>query len=505
MIGIIGNYFNENFTVALAGTGTLKLNSTTYSSRQFVKKFESLEKSLANHIGKREFYGAIEDASKKRSITEAEATVVLAELAFQKLTGDIKKAQTEKTKGSTDITKYGYNYANKVPVIDRRTKARMLYDDKRKCIDYGSDYESWKEYKNIQPKEIKELMNMAVMVADIYYDPFEIAEASLREVNGQKELLTINAHVMPKWRLAEVETPELPKVFDDFMAHLFPDEVSREYVYHWLYFALTSRNYTYLLLHGDRGVGKNTFAIVCRLLLGLENFSFISSGFFDSRFNGELKNIRMGFFDEHDILSEHMSVWKQLPETYLTIEEKGMKPEQYRNHASFIVANNFEAKIDLLGDERKFSVPILGSLKVDEVLGQDVLEGFLRDLADDGSVIANIGWYILKKYKDSNRFNPNKPLITDLFHDIVEKALTNWQRGLIETIETREEDDYELDDLENILKGTGRTKIEKFLATYRDREGSSYGYVKQKQGGIRTIIPSDKYAPDKSNFNDEEF
>lgn len=493
LVGAVASYFRDNFKLTSSSPTSLRLNRTSYTSRQFSKKFREMEVEIAAHYGRKEFYSAIEEAAKAKSLTEEKTIENLSDAVFSYILEEIGKANKEKTVGNTDVTKYSYKYHNKAVVIDRKSNDRLIYDNDRKCIDYGSNYDSWKEYRSMQPQPIRELMNASAMVADIYYNPFETWETNLEEINGQKDVLTINAHVTPLWRRQEIQNPVLPQSFVDFMNHLFPDEQSLKYVYNWMNWMLTDRNGTILLLHGGRGIGKNTFALLCRDLVGEENFTFVSSGFFQSRFNGELRNIRLGFFDEHDILSEDMSVWKQLPEKFLTIEDKGLRPQTIQNHASFIVANNFEARVDLLCDERKFSVPIVGTTKVNEAMGQEYFDQLVNDLDDNPEFISNIGWWIIKN-GDSGEFNSKKPFVSDVFYEIVEKALTNWQRALIELIEKCEMEEYALSSIEEELNGTGRTKVEKFLASYRDRDGDSYGYVKQKDGD-RFIIVAPKYRP----------
>ena len=268
----------------------------------------------------------------------------------------IQSAKTKKTAGSVEVQGANYSYANKIPILDRKSGERLLFDTANQCIDHGTDYDTWKEYRSYQDKDTKEIMGSVVRVAEIDYNPFDTQEIATKEINGQEGVLCINAHRTPKWRTEELEDPKLPEAFVKFMNHLFSDQDSIDYVYNWLRNMILDRNHTMLLLHGGRGIGKNTFSTICRSLMGDENFGIVASNFFNVNFNGVLKHKRCVLFDEFDVRKENMPVWKTLPERYIAIEDKNIKVATYENFSSFLICNNTEHIVDLLCDERKFSL-----------------------------------------------------------------------------------------------------------------------------------------------------
>ena len=479
---------------------SIKIGNITYTPRQFQSKFKTDVDAISAEMGRANFYGKIGEIATKTKSSEDDTIVELGNQVFTAILEPLKKEAQEKIAGNLESHTKGYKYAGKIPIIDRSSNKRLMFDDARKCIDHGSSYKSWLEYRQHQPKEVKDMMSMSVTVADILYDPQSSMKAELREVNGQDEVLTINAHVMPKWREHKIDSPVLPKMFDTMIRFMFDnDEESIEYFYNWAYYMLTDRNHVMLLLHGGRGIGKGSLLQILRELVGLENFSAIPSGFFDSRFNGELKFKRLVAFDEFPVKREFINEWKALPEPWLSIEEKGAEVVNYVNHASYIVTNNTEAEVSILCDERKFSVPRCraeGEL-VDHV-GLSVWEDFMQSiLSNDKDVLGNLGWWIIENGK-SKKYDNRRPFKSDVFYEIVEKALHNWQRGLIQEIERRESEEIHLSHIEDVLRGTGRTKIEKFLVTHKDRDGDYYGYLKQLTGGERVIVPSPKYRPEGS-------
>tara|TARA_R110000744_G_scaffold94093_2_gene181640 strand:- start:759 stop:2327 length:1569 start_codon:yes stop_codon:yes gene_type:complete len=495
LAGVIEAIASTNKLSSSSGN-SIKIGSTSYTSRQFTKYFIENIDIIAKSYGRAEFYAKVEETMKSNSCKEEAVIDRMGDAVYSTILSGLRKQSKDKTAGDISLASKGYSYTNKIPVLDRKSESTLLFDSVNNCIDYQSSYDTWVKFRSHQSKDIKEIMSMAVTVAEIEYDPYDPMKVALREVNGQDEVLTINAHVIPKWRETEIENPVLPPMFEKFLAHLFcQNKDSIEYSLNWLHYMLVDRNHTMMLLHGGRGVGKGTFHAIVRRLVGSENFVLMPSGFFDSRFNEELRFKRVVCFDDFSIKREYMSEWKQLPEPYMSIEGKGTKVTTYPNHASFLITNNIEDEVALLGDERKFSVPkVEETVKVDDALGREEFDNFIRDVKDDDSVIGNIGWWLIKNGA-SDRFDNVHPFLSDTFYEIVEKALTNWQRGIINEIERCESDAINLAHIEDITKGTGRTKIEKFLAVHKDRDGDLFGILKQIKGGDRVIVPTDKYMP----------
>ena len=495
LAGVIEAIVSKN-KITSSGGNSFKMGSASYTPRQFNKYFNDNIDIIAKFYGKSTFYAKIEETVESNECKEAEVINNLADKVYDTILKNIKKEAKDRTAGDISLASKGYSYVNKIPIIDRRSKAKLLLDSVRKCIDHQSSYDTWYDYRSHQPKETKEMMSLAVTVAEVDYDPYDPMKIDLREVNGQEETLTINAHVVPKWRETDIVEPVLPKIFLKLLDHLFcGDKDSIEYALNWMHYALVDRNHSMLLLHGGRGVGKGTFHAIVRRLVGDENFVLMPSGFFDSRFNEELRFKRVVCFDDFAIKREFMSEWKQLPEPYVAVEGKGTKVVTYKNHASFLVTNNSEDEVALLADERKFSVPLVEPLTTFvSVIGIKKLDSLVRDIEDNDEFIGNIGHWVIKNGK-SDRFDNVHPFKSDTFYEIVEKALTNWQRGIINEIERCESDMINLAHIEDITKGTGRTKIEKFLAVHKDRDGDLFGKVKQIKGGDRVIIPTEKYLP----------
>lgn len=296
-------------------------------------------------------------------------------------------------------------------------------------------------------------------------------------------------------------------MFVELMEHVFADQESIEYVYAWLYFAMTDRNHCYLLMHSAQGIGKGTLCLILSKLVGDSNFATSGEDSFDSRFNGELMYRRVVYFDEVFITGERMSKIRALTNKYVRYESKGHQAVDMENFASFIISNNTDdpaGRKNLISyEDRRFSVPNMGTGNLQMTKGQEWIDKLYHKIEEDPEFIANIGWWIMD-HGDQGKFTPTLPFKSDSFYDMVEDALNNWQKNIIEKIESRKNYRYNIAKLKEELRGTGRIKLANFLEHHRDREGDSYGYVGQDNDGTRYIYVEDKYKPVESNKDNKD-
>ena len=502
---VMANYFYGYYKVSTTSQKGLKLNSTTYSSRQFSAFFtKNLQGVIEYFGGKLPFYSMLDEYTKGNGFTESVALDTISDAIYEYLT---KKALAEHRKTQGNMPKAGGSMTNKELFFD--------YTEYRKVMDAASNQEimvnvvkraaapslcvnTFDKWLKLQPDEVKEAFKEQTFAARVDYNPyreFDIVKEDFLDQN----ILHINAHIMPKWRKEGIgKGMPLPEDFKRLMEHLFPNELCREYVYSWAYNMLASRNHTYLLLHGEQGVGKNTLVYVFRALVGLSNYVLIGPDFWDSKFTGPLKYKRLAFFDETIISQEIVSKVRSITNSEIVIEDKGVDPIVVDNFCSYVITNNTDKVNHVTYDDRRYSVPVLTSVSLTQAFGQewaDELYAKLEQETLDLEFIGAIGHWILENGK-SDKFNEMHPYKSDAFYDIVDKSLSQWQKNIVELIETRMAEEYNLNDLRDELRGTGRVKLQGFLSNHRDREGDEYGFVYQKSDGARVIIPSLKYMPD---------
>lgn len=503
------DYFKKNYDLSDGPGENIKLNGSTLTKTAFIKKFIGEEKRMSEHIGERKYINNKLDIKEQGKWEESRAVEEMATALFVQ----IKKAVSAKLKKEIIGGKWkeeigGYNFANHCPIVDIRGGGVVIFDAQNKKVLKDLDFNAWKLYINSRPKKEREMYNETIKAALIEYNPFTDIDVEKIKYNGQS-ISKINAHVMPEWRKKEVKNPELPENFKEFMEFLFPHAESLDYVYHWLYYMLVDRNEAYLVLNGNKGVGKTTFAqAICSALVGIENYNLIDPKWWESRFNGELKYRRLCYFDEHEINEDNISRLKAYANSYLSIEEKNVSTQgNLKNFCSYIISNNPTHRVKLEYDDRRFSVPIINTTPINQEFSQEWLDDLHRDLMNT-DYVAQIGFWILKHGNKGN-FDNLQPYKSDLFFDLVEKSLANWQKFLVDLISRGEAEQYDIEDWKSPgeLGNTGRVKIENFLASYKDRDGDNYGYLKQASGGRRLIIPADKYQPevDTPEFDEEEF
>lgn len=498
-------YFEANYKINDSGKDSIKLNSRTHTARQFVDKFKKEIDAITNYVGKVEFYSISENLKKEKNWTEEQALESMADQVFMFFKSKLTKTSKEKvtkTEGH-EMYSHAFDWSNHIPVLDVKSRQHVMYNATTLCVDYQVSYLAWKDYVNSRPSEEKKLLLASSTSAIVKYDPYTANEVEFKNIDGQEKVLHLNAHKTPEWRKKARDTKQPPKMFHELMVHLFPNMECRKYIYHWMNFMLTSRNHCYLVMHGEQGVGKNTLAYVCRELVGEQNFAEVEPPFWDSRFNSELKFKRLAFFDETIITKDNVTRIRAMTNKFMSIEEKGADPITVDNHCSFILTSNSDKKNLITYDDRRFSVPILGKENIKNTLGQDWLDEFYRKTEEDTDFIAEIGWYILN-HGDTGNYSEKHPYITEAFYDMVDKALSLWQRNIIELIESKISDLYLLDDLTEELRGTGRTTLAGFLENHRDREGDHYGFVGQRHDGKRCIRVSKKYMPEVLEDKNEE-
>ena len=498
-------YFNQNFTIAMSGVNNLKLDGKTHTPQQFHVRFNKDIHTIGEFIGKSEFYRLVEDFQRTKNWKEDRTIEHMASKVFAYFKTTLSKEAREKVVKSdtSELLNHLFDYSSMIPILDTRSNQRMLYDARTNHVAHELSYESWKEWVATRPSEDKKIILQTVSPALISYDPYKRDEYTFEEISGQKEVVSLNAHLCPDWRKEELDPDAtLPKMFDEFMKYLFPDKESLDYVYHWMNFMLTGRNHCYLILHGQQGIGKNTLASICSKLVGFSNYGQVGVEFFDARFNGEMKYKRLMYFDDVVITRENVLSLRSMTNTYIAIEQKGLQRMTMRNHCSYIISNNLESKNYISYEDRRYSIPVMAEKKIISVFGHEWLDKFNIMIEEDENFIKQIGSWVIN-HGDRGNYNSEHRLDNNRFFEVVEKGLALWQLNVIQMIESRANEEYDLMDMKDILGKTGRTTLANFLSNHMDREGDEYGYLLQKKGGARYLRVHEKYRPEELKFSDE--
>ena len=497
----IAKYYGEAYKQDLKfiSDKSINLASRTYTPRQFEKRIQEDANDFTTRFdnkGKAEFYSLADDGISK-----------LSDNVFRCIIAGLKNRavkEVSQVKNSDIFKGDNYSYKNHVLCIDVRTGDKKIYDKTLKEV-VDLDVDEWRDWLRDLPKEWVSVIKSETIRGIIEYDPF-FPESVTTALFNDRMLNKINAHAVTVWRKASLENPVMPSTAKDFFEFFFPHQESREFVMNWMYWMLTGRNETHLLLHGRKGVGKNTFAAICRQLVGAMHYKLIDVKFWESRFNTELKHRRLCFFDEHNITRDNIAQFKAYANPYLSIEEKGKNVERdIKNYASYIISNNDETGNYLDSDERRFSVPVIAESKLEHNFSKAWVEELVYSIDNDLDFIRNIGWWIIANGRDK-RWDAVTPLKSPLFYKLVEGSMSEWQRKLINLLEQREYEEIDMSQLDIILDlkvNVGRAKVQRFLENHTDKDNNYYAEIKQVKSK-RFIVPIGKYTKSLSDSPEEE-
>lgn len=526
-LGNILRFYTGKYKIAKGSSVTsLRMDGAATGQVAFYKLFNNGQEAIVKHCTRKaygELFDSVEEAygvSGDDAIKKQIATLVFVKLQERAHKKAVEKATGGDKEGHMELKAFSYH--NMTPVMDIKTNQKVLFNTKEKTVVHLAGYASYDEWLRKQTQEVKDAFNLSFTPAMIKFNPRESGGAEDMTTEDGQEITCINSHNLPHWRRTELEEPKLPKEFDELMQHLFPKEKSRHYVYFWIYHMLDSRSSVHLLMHGHRGIGKNTLIYILEGLVGQSNYYYVPKDFFDNNFNSELRHKRLLYFDEHRINAKvNEAHFKQYHEPMLSYHGKGEQITGHeQNHASHVISNNIEVTNHLVYESRRFGVPELTATPIAEGLGQDWLDNIHR-IKQDQDFLANLGWWVLKNYDSyCEDFVKDAPYKSPLFHEIVNKALFPWQKWLIETIESRQTDYISIESnqeegalMDNRGVTVGRSKIENFLSSHKDSNDRPFAFIKQGTTG-RYICPADDYMPDiegseeetdDGNFSDMEF
>jgi hypothetical protein len=220
------------------------------------------------------------------------------------------------------------------------------------------------------------------------------------------------------WRGWTIE-PNEEGSCDIFKDHLLNnvclgDPVAFQYLWNWC--ALTvQRPYqpigTAIVMRGDRGTGKSTFARVVGELFGQHFLQVTSSRDLTGRFNAHLRDCILLFADEAvwaGSKTEESTLKGLITEPYLSIEGKGRDLYQCRNMLHIIIATNSEWSIPAGLDERRFMAINVGNGRKQNTA---YFKGLWQQLNTGGK--ARLLWELLNT--DISKFDPfDVPQTTEL-------------------------------------------------------------------------------------------
>lgn len=251
---------------------------------------------------------------------------------------------------------------------------------------------------------------------------------------SREDLSIFNSYTPPEWMTYKEPTPlGLPVLFERLVNHLFPIKLEREYFYDWLYTSLFDRAYVYLILCGVGGSGKNRLKLVMRALHGHANTVDGKRSTLVDRFNSQLADATLGWFDELHYDLEMENVMKEIQNDSIAIERKGVDATRSSKiYSSLAISNNKPRDNYISFDARKFVPLQVASTRLDTVMAPDEIEVLTKKVESwdsseyDVAFIAQIGRW-LQKRKLSGRW-PHLEYKGPMFYKLAHTSMSRWQK-----------------------------------------------------------------------------
>lgn len=263
----------------------------------------------------------------------------------------------------------------------------------------------------------------------------------LKAVDGSEEQYPIfNSYNPPKWEGHEKRVePKLPSLFSKLVKHLFPLPIEQEYFFHWLHASLFGRAQTFLVLCGAPGVGKNTLRTVVKALHGYSNAVDGKRSTLQERFNSQLSDCTLVWFDELKYDQDMENTMKELPSESVSVERKGVDATRSSKiYASFVISNNRPRDNFLDFNSRKFVPLQLNDKRLEESIPGDDIEKLLSYVQDEAKptfsvvFLAQIAKWVRAHGK--SRKWANLEYRGPMFYQLCYSSMSRWQRKAIQLI-----------------------------------------------------------------------
>lgn len=364
-----------------------------------------------------------------------------------------------------------------------------------------------------------------VRVATFSFNPYNDFERRVIQLEGQA-VVEFNCFQAPLWRCTDgsrlvnlelekqYENVEPPQEFLEFMEHLFPIEDQRMFAYHWMYHAIFGRNETYLCMNGKKGAGKNYLIQLLSYLVGRDYFKDVNQRFFEEGFNAVLDKARLIQLDEIKITKdEHVSRLKKYINRDQNIEYKGIDANVLsETFNSFIVNNNDITDLWLKWDDRRFSVPDISAVKLEDVWPKEKIDK-LYESATDIEFQRRVGFFIARqgpKY-GGHAFSV---LRGERYWKIVYNSLAEWERVILDMALSREHEAASITDIRLAYRDRvdgGKMfpirlqKIKDFVDDYRHEGLHQIGEVRGYGENAEIVFKAPFRKPSTKSELDEEF
>lgn len=249
--------------------------------------------------------------------------------------------------------------------------------------------------------------------------------------------VVFNTYTPPLWASYPRKTEDkLPPLFDKLVRHLFPLGLEREYFFAWLHDSLFKRAFTFLILCGAPGTGKNRLKLVLRALHGHVNTIDGKKSTLVERFNSQLSEATLAWFDELYYDAEMENTMKELQNDSISIERKGVDATKATPiHASIVISNNKPRDNYIAFDARKFVPLVVTPRRLEMSMTASEIDDITKKVENptspdfDVALIAQIARWV-KRHGASRKW-PHLEYKGPMFWTLAHTSMTRWQKKAV--------------------------------------------------------------------------
>lgn len=240
------------------------------------------------------------------------------------------------------------------------------------------------------------------------------------------------------WNLGQpLEAQPMPEVYNKFFLSLLDNDVdSYNYLLNWIATSLKTKNMKMLGAVGSARIGKGLLAEIIAELHGKAEGNGVASGSgtkLSSQFNSVLANRTFFEFSEIKLVTaEEKMNWKNLINTQIEVEKKGVDARMEINYANVYVTSNNASDLRALGTgDQRLSLINLTTKKLEDrltELGYTEISALLADLRAPDN-IAKLGAYFW--HYPINRDLADRLFQSNTLKNFRKSQLLDWQKEFL--------------------------------------------------------------------------
>lgn len=230
------------------------------------------------------------------------------------------------------------------------------------------------------------------------YNPYQ--HSILYDVeDGEITYKAMNTYYLPNWKKYQVQpTENLDPLMVKFFKHLFPEAPCANYVVDWINQSMFGRNLCYLVLIGEKRVGKGLLVDIISRVHRRENVQTRSADQAYDLYDGDLAFTTLISFDEITICnSRQYNYLKTFANDYKNYRAMHSESFTANNYANVIITLNKESAISALDtNDGRMSMPKI----TNSMLTENFSEDERKRLWNDEALIDNLVSYMFNRRPD---------------------------------------------------------------------------------------------------------